>query len=283
MEAIRFGGKMNDRDERVAALSNMVLYNSMNDKQYVDGAPHIKHRDIRELYGKLVVQVFDQAKESVIVPNVLDLGAGEGSVTLPFLELGAKVTAVDISENQLSALQNRCKRYGDSLEAQCMDISDFLSSTTPKYNIIVVNSFLHHIPDYLRLIRSAVTRLAPSGQFFAFQDPLRYDTVEKPTKLFSEMGYLVWRSRRGNIMRGVKTRIRRLRGIYSDEHEVDFAEYHVVRNGVDQNAIVALLAEEGFDSTLIRYFSTQSPAFQFIGTRLGMKNKFGIIARKKEA
>lgn len=118
-------------------------------------------------------------------------------------------------------LHKQCKRFSDKLETQCMDINDFLSSTNKEYDVVVTNSFLHHIPDYLSLIRNAVGVLTPLGQYFAFQDPLRYDTVGKPTKLFTDMGYFFWPSTKGNIMRGVKTRIRCLRGIYSEEHEED--------------------------------------------------------------
>jgi SAM-dependent methyltransferase len=271
---------VNNNDERVAAILNSTLYNSTTNENFIDASPHLKHRVTRELYGKLVAQVYAHAHEHVNIPRVLDLGAGDGSATLPFLELGAKVTAIDISENQLTALLNRCKHFGDNLDVHCIDISHFLLSTTVKYDVIVTNSLLHHIPDYLNLIRCSVPLLAPSGQFFSFQDPLRYDTLGMPVRLFCDLGYLFWRSTRGNIMRGVQTRIRRVRGIYSEKHEVDFAEYHVVRNGVDQNSIIALLEDKGFCCTLERYFSTQSRVFQYLGNRLGIQNRFAVIACK---
>lgn len=85
---------MDERINRIGALVNASAYDAEATKKYIDGAPHIKHASLRKLYGKLVLQVFDNAKKHKINPIVLDLGAGEGSVTLPFLELGAKVVAV---------------------------------------------------------------------------------------------------------------------------------------------------------------------------------------------
>ena len=39
----------------------------------------------------------------------------------------------------------------------------------------------------------------------------------------------------------------------------DNAEYHVTRNGVDQDAIYGLFRELGFDCSIVRYFRTSEP------------------------
>src|SRR3989442_4290699 len=101
---------MDERINRIAALANIAVYDAEATKKYIDGAPHIKHASLRKLYGKLVVQIFDRAKQHTTIPTVLDLGAGEGSLTQPFLELGAKVTAIDISHSQLDTLKSTCER-----------------------------------------------------------------------------------------------------------------------------------------------------------------------------
>lgn len=109
---------MDQKINRTESLANIAAYDEEATKRYVGGAPHIKHASLRVLYGKLVVQVFDFAKQNTKTPKVLGLGAGEGSVTLPFLELGAKVVAIDISSSQLDAPLGKCERFGDMLEAQ---------------------------------------------------------------------------------------------------------------------------------------------------------------------
>jgi SAM-dependent methyltransferase len=274
---------MNERINRIAALANVSTYSSMEDaKKYIDGAPHIKHASLRKLYGKLVLQVFDRAAQFTSVPRILDLGAGEGSVTLPFLELGAKVVAVDISSSQLDALKEKSKIYGNMLEIRCEDINDMLKGNSEKFDIIVVNSFLHHIPNYLGLIKEAVTHLSSYGQFFSFQDPLRYDSVGKFTLLFSNLAYFSWRVFKGDVIGGMRRKIRRVFGIYLEDSVHDNAEYHATRSGVDQNALCGLLEELGLESNIVSYFSTQSHIFQPIGTLLGIKNTFAIIAQKRD-
>ena len=262
---------MNERINRIAALANISAYDAEATKKYIDGAPHCKHASLRKLYGKLVVQVFDVAKQHTKIPKALDLGAGEGSVTLSFLELGAKVVAVDISGSQLDALRSKCERFGDMLEVRCEDINDMLRDKSEQYDIIVVNSFLQ-----------IIMILSPYGQFFSFQDPVRYDTVGRFTMLFSKVAYFSWRVFKGDVIGGLKRRLRRARGIYLEDSMHDNAEYHVTRNGVDQDAIRKLFRENGFDCNIVSYFSTQSPLFQFIGTALGMKNTFAIIAQKRQ-
>jgi len=271
---------MDDRVSRIASLANIASYDAVEAAEYIDGAPHIKHASLRELYGRLVVLVYDRARERSDQPHVLDLGAGEGSVTLPFLELGAKVTAVDISAGQLETLRARCERFGDQLKVRCEDISDTLKDRSERFDVIVANSFLHHIPDYLGMIAAATELLKPNGQFFSFQDPLRYDSIGKLATAFNNLAYLSWRIFKGDVLGGLKRRLRRSRGIYLEDAMEDQAEYHAVRGGLDQDAIARLLDERGFSCELVTYYATQSSLFQPVGAALGIRNMFSIIARK---
>ncbi len=229
------------------------------------------------------MQLFESAREHVPVPRVLDLGAGEGSVTLPLLELGARVTAVDVSAAQLEALRKRCEAFGERLEVRCRTSTDVLESETEPYDVIVANSFIHHVPDYLGMIERALPLLAPGGQFFSFQDPMRYDLLSPFTRRFSTFAYLFWRVRKGDLREGAKRRLRRRRGIFLDDCPQDFEEYHATRNGVDHQAILDLLTRQGFRSRVVMYFSTQSPTFQRLGSRLRLRNTFAILAQRSSA
>jgi len=274
---------MDERINRIAALANISAYDAKMAKKYIDGAPHVKHASLRKLYGKLVVHVFDNAKKYTKIPKVLDLGAGEGAVTIPFLELGAKVVAVDISNSQLDALKDKCEKFEDMLEVRCEDINDTLKDKSEKYDIIAASSFLHHVPDYLEMIRESAIVLNPHGQFFSFQDPLRYDSVGKATMMFSTLAYFSWRIFKSDVIGGLMRRIRRSRGIYLEDSVQDNTEYHATRNGVDQDAIRKLFEELGFDCNIVSYFSTQSYLFQPIGDVLRIKNTFAVVAQKQYA
>lgn len=278
---------MDERQSRIASVANDLAYgDEVQTKNYIDGAPHIKHAALRELYSKLVLEVYDAAALHAPTPKVLDLGAGEGSVTLPFLQLGAEVLAVDLSEHQLNALRNKCGQFKDRLEVRRQDIHETLKDDRQRFDIIAGNSFLHHIPDYLSLIRNSVSLLSPNGIFFSFQDPLRYDSLRLTTRLFTDTAYFFWRLSRGakgDVLGGIRRRMRRRRGVYLDDCYQDNAEYHVVRQGVDHDAITELFKSLGFDCRLVTYFSTQNSLFQPFGTSLGFKNTFSVVAQRHAA
>lgn len=271
---------MDERLNKVASLSNLAFYDAEVTKAYIDGAPHVKHASLRLLYAKLLVNIYEYGAKYADALSVLDLGAGEGSTTLPFLELGAKVTAVDISSSQIDALRNKSKKFGDMIELRCEDINETLQRKNQQYDIIVANSFLHHIPDYLSMIKQSITLLKPHGQFFSFQDQLRYDTVGKFSKAFSDFSFFAWRIFQRDFCGGVRRYIRRKRGIYLLDSIHDNTEYHFLRNGVDQDAIADFFRKAGFICNIILYFSTHSWFLQYLGSAMGLTNTFAIIARR---
>jgi hypothetical protein len=160
---------------------------------------------------------------------------------------------------------------------------DDLEGRGRRFDVVGTSAFLHHIPDYLKLCRCAAGLLRKNAVFLTFQDPLRYDTLSRFTYLFDRVSYLGWRLFQGNYIQGLKTRLRRIRGSYRGDLPEDMTEYHVVRNGVDQLALVASLESFGFECRVHSYWSTQSRFFQWAGEALHLANTFGIIATRKEA
>ena len=163
-------------DDHQAATANLAAYRE-GPVVYDDGAPHLNHAGVRALFCELARTAWAEALRSCETPRVFDLGAGEGSATMPFLTLGARVTAVDSSAAELDALRKKAERFGDRLDVRCEDVSDALAAMRDEYDIVVASSFLHHVPDYLGLLSRAVARLSPHGQFLSFQDPMRYDSA----------------------------------------------------------------------------------------------------------
>jgi SAM-dependent methyltransferase len=265
--------------ERGAIAANEAFFNEETTRRYVEVSPHVKYESLRRLYTQLAGEVFAQARKYSEVPVVLDLGAGEGSATLPFLQLGARVVAVDLSFSQLSELERKCAPYKQRLEIRHVDIGAALLKDE-QYDVVIMNSCLHHIPDYISAIEAGIDKLTPTGQFFCFQDPIRYDTMSTFSRWFGKMSYISWRVFRGDFWGGLSRTLRRARGIYLDDCAADNTEYHVVRNGVDQDAIVRMLSSKGFECRVIRYFSTQGSLFQPIGSALGVENTFSIVARR---
>jgi hypothetical protein len=137
---------------------------------------------------------------------------------------------------------------------------------------------LHHIPDYLSFVDTLVDRLVPGGAFLALQDPLWYARARRAARLLDRGGYYTWRLGQGDLTRGLATVSRRLRGAFDEANPADMVEYHVVRNGVDEAALLRRLAPRFAAVEVLPYWSNQLWLGQRLGERLGLLNTFGISA-----
>lgn len=135
-----------------------------------------------------------------------------------------------------------------------------------------------HIPDYLSFLERLTGLIAPGGTIFTVQDPLYYPRMSGLAHRADRAAYLTWRLFQGNYARGLATRIRRVRGVYADTEESDLVEYHVVRDGVDEEAIKTLLGSSFDDVEIFRYWSSQAPLLQRLGDRTPLQTTFGIEA-----
>jgi len=150
------------------------------------------------------------------------------------------------------------------------------------FSAVVSASVLHHIPDYLSFVETAVNRhLAPHGSFVSVQDPLRYDTMSPVAHRFDRAAYLVWRLGRGNRMSGLVSLKNRITGKLDPSRPGDMVEYHVVRNGVDEEALQDLLKGSFSDLRLLPYWSNQSRLAFRAGRRLNLANQFALVAEDR--
>ena len=146
-----------------------------------------------------------------------------------------------------------------------------------RFDIIAYFSVLHHIPDYVAHVRLAMSHLSPGGALVSYQDPLLYSRCSLVTRLLDRGSYFAWRATKGDLKRGLRTRVRRARGIYEDRPE-DMAEYHVVRDGVDELALIRTLTPRFSRVTIDRYWSTQSLTLARAVSPIGLVNTFGLTA-----
>jgi SAM-dependent methyltransferase len=266
-------------DERAAALrANIAAYEGLDERGYVNGAPHLKHASIGRVYRGLVDRAVGRSGRAAQTLSVLELGAGNGLASTPWFEHRVRLTAVDSSEPMLQGLVAKAKPFGLTPEIAVADALEFLETAGDQFDVITHVSMLHHVPDYLHLLKRSADRVERGGSLLTFQDPLRYDRLRFPNHLLDRAAYFAWRAGQGNLRRGLKTRLRRLRGVYSEAEVVDFEDYHVVRAGVDSEAIADLL-RPGFETVeLVSYWSTYSRALQSLGERLHLVSSFGILA-----
>lgn len=267
------------QDERAAALhANVSAYDNLDERTYINGAPHLKHESIGRIYLSLIVRALEHIGRDQTTVDVLELGAGNGLASGPWLQRRVRLTAVDSSEPMLQELLRKAEPFGLKPRIVVADALAYLESTEDTFDVVTHVSMIHHVPDYLQLLARSVERVREDGSLITFQDPLRYDRMPVFHHVVDRASYFVWRAGQGNVKRGLKTRWRRLRGVYARTEVVDFDEYHVVRNGVDSAAIVELLQTSFTKTEVVRYWSTYSRRLQSMGERLHLASSFGIIA-----
>jgi SAM-dependent methyltransferase len=260
------------KDSDAARRANIASYAT---RDVLHGSPHLNHASVWQIYERMV----NKALKAVgTKPRVLDLGAGEGSASRLWVEAGASLTAVDSSPEQLRRLK---ERHPSAVTVEC-DAIEFLHQQSGRFDVVSHVSMLHHIPDYLALLKASAAAVAKGGALITFQDPLRYDRLPTGHFLAAQAFYIPWRMTEGHVLRGIGNRIRRARGIYLETNQDDQEEYHVHRNGVDSDAILAQLAPDFAQTDIEIYFSSHARWAQWMGERMRVRSTFGVLATGRQ-
>jgi 2-polyprenyl-3-methyl-5-hydroxy-6-metoxy-1,4-benzoquinol methylase len=97
---------------------------------------------------------------------VVDLGSGNGQLSIPLARQGARVLGVDVSPGMTDALQSDARHLGlDTLEAITVPVED-LDLPAASADLIVSSYALHHLrdPEKAALVNSAAQWLRPGGR-----------------------------------------------------------------------------------------------------------------------
>lgn len=98
--------------------------------------------------------------------RVLDIGSGQGQLSLPLASAGAVVTAVDVSPAMIAVLRSRAGAAGlVNLRAMAAPAEE-LAVPPASFDVIISSYALHHLrdSDKARLIFSAFAWLRPGGK-----------------------------------------------------------------------------------------------------------------------
>ena len=244
---------------------------------YDKGSPHLRHPRLRSMIeGRL------RALLAVTISRrgecrVVEVGGGHGTFTACLVEAGAHVT---VTETSSASAESLVRQFGgdDRVEVIHDRTGEEVLHAEREWDLAVIISVLHHIPDYLSFLERLSLRITPGGGVFSVQDPIFYPRRSALTHRADRAAYLAWRVFQGDYAKGLATRWRRLRGAYDDAEPADLIEYHVVREGVDDEAIREVLATRFASVEVFRYWSTQAPVLQRLGDRTPLLTTFGVQA-----
>jgi len=92
----------------------------------------------------------------------LDYGSGSGNLTGHLIAMGLDTLSVDVSAGFLDLVAKRFGRTGLSHTRRVngQDLADLPSAT---FDLVATYSVLHHVPDYLRIVRELARVVKPRG------------------------------------------------------------------------------------------------------------------------
>jgi ubiquinone/menaquinone biosynthesis C-methylase UbiE len=123
------------------------------DALMVDHRPDALDRALLELAGELRGL------------RILDAGCGQGDLTLHLLQLGSRVTALDLSEGMIEVVRRRARRLPDQIDclttvAAPLERTDLPDAT---FDLILGKFILHHV-DIASGAQELQRLLAPGGR-----------------------------------------------------------------------------------------------------------------------
>ena len=97
--------------------------------------------------------------------RVVDLGCGNGQLTLPLARSGARVMAVDISPRMIESLERNAAQEGLQIETAAVPAQE-LKVEPASVDLVVSNYAMHHLYDGEKraVLAAAVTWLKPGGR-----------------------------------------------------------------------------------------------------------------------
>lgn len=104
--------------------------------------------------------------------SLLDIGCGTGlsSQILLNSKVGqniSQVTLLDTSPNMLKFAEQKAKTWGKKYKT----INAYLADVNEKFDVIIISSVLHHIPDLNAFLKQVDEALNPNGVLIHIQDP----------------------------------------------------------------------------------------------------------------
>ncbi|TNM44129.1 class I SAM-dependent methyltransferase [Nocardioides albidus] len=245
---------------------------------YVAGSPHLRHATLRDMVERRLQTVVSEIIGRKGGCRALEIGGGHGTFSSYLADAGASLTVTEASPASAAVLRRILADRPDA-EVRLDDTGERILESGETWDLVVMTAVLHHIPDYVGYLNRLVDLIAEDGALFTAQDPLYYPRLSPLHHRAQRATYLAWRLFQGNYARGLATRMRRVTGTYSDTEESDLVEYHVVRDGVDEQAIVTAMSDHFETVDVFTYWSTQAPIFQRLGERMALRSEFGIEAR----
>lgn len=169
----------------------------------------VEQRRLSDALAKAVSEISTDSQEKV----ALDFGCGAGNLTQYLLGLNLTVIAADISVNFLKLVEYKYKTESARLSFLQLNGTDLANIEDSSLDFVCLYSVLHHIPDYLGIIKEFSRVLKPGGVLYIDHEasPQVWNQNEKYKEYAKKM----------NSINAQKNRWNRVRHLFIPEYWVN--------------------------------------------------------------
>ncbi|MHC4532718.1 MAG: class I SAM-dependent methyltransferase [Planctomycetota bacterium] len=97
--------------------------------------------------------------------SALDYGSGSGNLTRHLIEAGINTVSADVSEGFLNLIDRNFSHTGLS-KTQKINGKDLSGFETAQFDLVATYSVLHHVPDYMRIVKEMCRVLKLGGVLY---------------------------------------------------------------------------------------------------------------------
>jgi ubiquinone/menaquinone biosynthesis C-methylase UbiE len=176
--------------------------------------------------------------------NALDVGAGTGNLTGKLLQMGYRVTAIDISAEMCAILSKKYAAHldNDKLTIVNSPIED-LTFDRGEFDLITCYSVLHHLPDYIAVLRSLCGFQRKGGVMYIDHEASPFYWSNESSKLASFIKDIYFHS--NPLFNSLYFQIIGLKVPLIDYTLSDY--WHKREHALNHNRIEDVFEDEGFE------------------------------------
>lgn len=118
---------------------------------------------------KALEQAIAAVKTSSQPITALDYGCGSGNLTRHLIELGVSTVSADVCQEFLSGIK---QRFGPTGLARVLKVNgtDLSGLADNQFDMVVTYSVLHHVQDYLHIVKQMCRIVKPGGVIYIDHD-----------------------------------------------------------------------------------------------------------------
>jgi len=234
-EQIEFNKRVNDRISRKYERLHGEIFNQ------------IEQERLQRVLNLTVKAVKTDAKPL----TALDYGCGSGNLTKHLIELGIETVSADVSEGFLVLIEHNFSKTGLSktLKINGIDLSNLADAG---FDLAATYSVLHHVPDYLYIVKEMCRVLKPGGVIYIDHEVNEsyYRKTREYVEFLIKAGPAVNLKRYLALLLNVKDYIHIFRRIINPRYKKE-GDIHVWPDDhIEWDKIEQLITSEGFEIIL---------------------------------